>query len=132
MRIKNILYSTIWNRCPSCHQTNVFVYNNPLNLKHFTEMHETCSCCNEKYEKEPGGYYGAMYVSYALMVGWFVICWACDSFLIHSETATFLLFVISSIVLFMPITFRISRLLWLNFFIKFDKTKSVCIPKLAK
>jgi hypothetical protein len=26
----------------------------------------------------------------------------------------------------MPLTFRISRLLWLNFFIRYDKTKTTC------
>lgn len=87
-------------------------------------MHEHCSHCNEKYEKEPGGYYGAMYVSYALMVGWFIICWAINSFIIHSDTFVFLLFLIISIVVFMPLTFRISRLIWLNIFIKFDPNKS--------
>lgn len=86
-------------------------------------MHLQCSHCDEKYEKEPGGFYGAMYVSYALMVGWFVLCWALDYFFVQSETIYFLIFVISSIILFMPLTFRISRMLWLNFFIKYDKTK---------
>jgi uncharacterized protein (DUF983 family) len=130
MRIKHLLYSTLWNKCPKCHKSDVFVSKNPFNLKHFTEMNESCSCCDEKYEKEPGGYYGAMYVSYALMVGWFVICWVIDSFFLHTETIVFLAFVISSIVLYMPLTFRISRLLWLNFFIKFDQSISTSETKI--
>jgi uncharacterized protein (DUF983 family) len=127
VKIKNILYSTLFNKCPKCHQTSVFKNNNPFNLKHFTEMNETCLSCGEKYEKEPGGYYGAMYVSYGLMVGWFVICWVADSFYFKSETFNFLAFVISSIVLFFPLTFRISRLLWLNFFIPYDKSRTKLI-----
>lgn len=123
--LKNILYSTFWNKCPRCHQTSVFIEKNPYNLKRLSHMNTACSNCGEKFEKEPGAYYGAMYVSYALMVGWFVICWGIDSFYVHSETFNFLAFVIISIVLFMPLTFRISRLLWLNFFIKFDKTKAL-------
>jgi hypothetical protein len=87
-------------------------------------MHESCSCCGEKFEKEPGYFFGAMYVSYALMVGWFIITWAANSFLIEAGTGAYLAFVISTIILFMPLTFRISRLLWLNFFVSFDKNKA--------
>lgn len=84
-------------------------------------MNTSCHCCGEVYEKEPGFYYGAMYVSYALMVGWFVITWVLDSFFVHASTGYYLAFVIVSIVLMMPLTFRVSRLLWLNFFISYDK-----------
>lgn len=122
--LKNILYSTIWNKCPRCHKTDVFISNNPYDLSQLSKMNDTCSSCGEKYVKEPGGYYGAMYVSYALMVGWYVICWAINYFFLNAEIFTFLVFVTVSIVLFMPITFRISRLLWLNLFIKYNPSKS--------
>lgn len=125
MRINAILYSCLANKCPRCHRGDVFKNKNPFNLKHMSQMHENCSHCGEKYEKEPGGYYGAMYVSYGLMAGWFIICWAIDSFLIQSDIFNFLLFLIISIIVFMPLTFRISRLLWLNIFIKFDPKKSI-------
>ena len=121
--LKNILYSTIWNKCPRCHQTDVFVSNNPYDLSQLSKMNDTCASCGEKYMKEPGGYYGAMYVSYALMVGWYLICWAVNYFFLHAEIFPFLAFVTLSIVVFMPITFRVSRLLWLNFFIKYKPSK---------
>jgi len=89
-------------------------------------MNVSCTCCGTRYEKEPGFFQGAMYVSYALTVGWFIITWAADSFIFKSETWQYLTFVISTIILFMPLTFRISRLLWMNFFIKFDKNKTSC------
>ncbi len=120
MKLKHIFYSTLWNKCPKCHNEKVF--KAPLyNLKQFDVMSKVCACCGEKYEKEPGEFYGAMYVSYALMVGWFVITWVMDSFIFHSETWNYMIFVVVTMVLFMPLTFRISRLLWLNFFIKYDK-----------
>jgi hypothetical protein len=50
--------------------------------------------------------------------------WAANSFLIEAGTGAYLAFVISTIILFMPLTFRISRLLWLNFFVSFDKNKA--------
>lgn len=117
--MKNILYSVLWNKCPKCHQTKVFTYGG-YNLKNFDKMNSCCSVCKVQYEREPGFFYGAMYVSYALMVGWFVITWAVDSFLVKSETWKYITFIISTIILFAPLTFRISRLIWLNFFIRYD------------
>ena len=32
-------------------------------------MHHHCPVCNESFERETGFYYGAMYVSYGLTVG---------------------------------------------------------------
>jgi len=87
-------------------------------------MNESCACCGLKYEKEPGFFQGAMYVSYALMAGWFIITWGVDRYFINAEIGSYLTFFITSIILFMPLTFRISRLLWLNFFIKYDKNYS--------
>lgn len=124
--LKNILYSVLWNKCPKCHKGNVFISNYPFNLKRFDKMNVSCSCCGTKYEKEPGFFQGAMYVSYALMAGWFIITWAADSFILKSETWQYLTFVITTIILFMPLTFRISRLLWMNLFITFDKNKTNC------
>jgi len=121
--LTNILYSVALNKCPKCNKGDVFITNNPYKLTQFDKMHETCTCCGEKYEKEPGYFYGAMYVSYALMVGWFIVTWAIDTFIVKSETWQYLTFIIVSIILLMPVTFRTSRLIWLNFFIHFDKEK---------
>lgn len=130
--MKDILYSVFKNKCPSCHKGNVFISNNPYNLKEFDKMHQTCTCCGEKYEKEPGYFYGAMYVSYGLMVGWFVITWAANTFIFNADIINYLIFLIATIVLFMTLTFRISRLIWLNFFIKFDEEKSKCLDENKK
>ena len=121
--LKDIFYSIVRNKCPQCHQSNVFKTNNAFNLSKFDKMNAICDCCGLKYEKEPGYFYGAMYESYGVMVGWFIITWAIDTFLINSETWQYLTFFIISIIVFMPLTFRISRLLWLNIFVKFDKDK---------
>lgn len=123
--LKDVLYSTLANKCPQCHQSNVFVTNNPYNLKRFDKMNVTCDCCGVRFEKEPGFYQGAMYVSYALMVGWFVITWVFDTYVTQAEIKYYLAFLITTTILFMPLTFRISRLLWINFFIHYDKSKII-------
>ncbi|MDP3558455.1 MAG: DUF983 domain-containing protein [Bacteroidota bacterium] len=107
------------NKCSRCHQGDVFVSKNPYNLFRMFEVHKTCSHCNLKYEKEPSFFYGAMYVSYAISSGWFMIWYALESTLLNWETLNFALFVTGFIIVVSPLTLRWSRLIWLNFFYKY-------------
>jgi uncharacterized protein (DUF983 family) len=54
------------NKCPNCNKGNIF----EKGLLHFNfsfpKMHENCSNCGTKFEKEPGFFFGAMFVSYLL------------------------------------------------------------------
>ncbi len=122
MKIVNIFYSTFSNTCPRCHQGKVFTEKNPYKLNKMFSLHETCSCCNLKYEREPSFFYGAMYVSYALTSGWFIIWYLIYLFYLSNfDTLYFALLVSFSILILSPITVRLSRLIWLNFFYGFDK-----------
>ena len=123
--LKDSVYSVVGKKCPQCHQSDVFKSNAVFNLKTFDKMNESCSCCGMKYEKEPGYFYGAMYVSYALVVGWFVLTFIIDSFIVKSQTWQYLTFFVSTIIVMMPLTFRTSRLIWLNLFVKYDPSKTI-------
>lgn len=119
--IKDIVYSVVRNKCAKCHEGDVFIYKNPYNLKKFDKMHEHCSACDAKYEKEPGFFFGAMYVSYALMSALFISSFVIDNLWIHSETWQYMTFLVTAMILSVPLTYRWSRLIWINFFTKFDK-----------
>ena len=84
-------------------------------------MPSHCAVCNQIYEPEPGYYYGAMYVSYAINVAVFVSVWvAC--IVLFGEVGVWyqvLASVIAGIAL-TPLTFRLARLVWINFFVKYD------------
>ncbi len=41
-------------------------------IAHFTDTHERCPVCGLRYEVEPGFFYGAMYISYGMTVGFMV------------------------------------------------------------
>jgi uncharacterized protein (DUF983 family) len=84
-------------------------------------MHEHCSVCDAKYEKEPGFFFGAMYVSYALMSALFISSFVIDNLWIHSETWQYMTFLVTAMIVSVPLTYRWSRLIWINFFTKFDK-----------
>lgn len=115
-----ILYSVTKNKCPRCHQGDVFEYKQPFR-KGFDKMHTNCSHCNLKYEKEPGFFYGAMYVSYALMVALFVTFWVLNTWFFHLGSTGFIALVIFAIFFMATIVYRTARLIWLNFFVRFDK-----------
>ena len=53
-------------RCPRCRTGNIFPYSV---FRGFPRMHERCPACGLKFEREPGYFLGAMYVSYGLGIG---------------------------------------------------------------
>jgi len=121
MLIFNILYSMFFNKCSRCHQGDVFESKNPYNLSKMFKMHKTCSHCELEYEDEPSFFYGAMYVSYAISSGWFMIWYAIQSYFLNWELLPFAIFITLFIIAVAPLTLRWSRLIWLNFFYKFKK-----------
>ncbi len=123
MRAK--LYSIFHFRCPRCHQGKFFV-SHPYDLKRVGDIHEHCSCCGLKFEKEPGFYYGGMYVSYALGVALFVTFWT--SFNLFFPTAGVgvqLAVIISATLILAPLLYALSKIIWANLFIPYD-------PKVAR
>jgi uncharacterized protein (DUF983 family) len=122
MVIPEIIYSTVANKCARCHKGKVFKINNPYALKNALTMNDYCSECNLKYEREPGFFYGALYVSYALMSGIFIVWFLADQLWLHLEAIILLVVVVSSMALLFPLIYRSARIIWLNFFIRFDKS----------
>lgn len=84
-------------------------------------MHHACSHCELIYEREVSFFYGAMYISYGLMVGWFAFWYVLLSFFIDIDLFWFLLCLSASIILLSPLNLRLSRLIWLNLFFRYDK-----------
>jgi uncharacterized protein (DUF983 family) len=122
MIVPEIVYSTLTNTCPHCHKGKVFKSSNPYNLLKIFHMNDQCGACGEKYQREPGFFFGAMYVSYALMSGWLIITFLIDLFWLHLPPLTLALGIAGSMVVVTPLFYQWSRLVWLNFFIRYDKT----------
>lgn len=121
MLLTNIAYSVFLNKCPRCHQGKVLKHP-PFKLQKLLETEEVCSHCHLKFEKEPGFFYGAMYVSYALTSGIFIVSYLLQSTFMELPITLFAILMISILLLTFPLIARWSRLLWLNFFVKFDST----------
>jgi len=116
------LYSILNNKCPRCHEGAFFIYENAYNMKNFAKMNKSCPVCGQNYEPEPGYYYGAMYVSYGLNVAILVAVWVATAVLFEDMSSWWFVFWagLTGITL-APLTFRLARLTWINFFIKYRK-----------
>lgn len=122
------LYSILFNKCPRCQKGNFFAVNNPYNLKKFDEMNPRCPCCDERFEREPGYYTGALYVSYAYYTALIVTSFMVFEVLFEWDLTYFLTVLISLIILLTPPVFRLARLTWINFFISYDAHKATSCP----
>jgi sensor histidine kinase YesM len=87
------------------------------NLKHFSKMYNTCPQCNYRFEREPGFFFGAMYVSYALSVGLFLSSVFLLYYFAGDPTLTTYITTICvlSLVLY-PVIFRYSRVIFVHLF----------------
>jgi len=111
-RLKSIFAS----KCPSCGKGHLFHTRNPYSFK-FTKMHRRCQNCNLDFEPELGFYYGAMYVSYALITAVTITTFFVCRFLGYGVNVMIAVNIIA-LLLMIPIIFRFSRVIWLNFFVK--------------
>ena len=115
------LYSILTGTCPVCHKGDMYVEKNPFKISKALKMNDRCSNCNTKFKMEPSFFYGAMYVSYAvgtaISVATFVIVYLILGLDRHY---TFFAIIIALAVTF-PIILRVSRNIWINFFMHYDK-----------
>ena len=118
------IYSVFKSKCPVCLQGEVYLDSHFYNPKTFDKMHEFCPNCKHKYEIENGFWYGAMYVSYGLTVAFSVATFVL-TYLIYPDADAWLYFglIVTMLLILVPITFRYSRLIWMNLFSSFDPTK---------
>jgi uncharacterized protein (DUF983 family) len=104
-------------KCPRCRRGNMFtgkVYSLTTN-----KINEDCPHCGMHFEIEPGYFYAAMYVSYALNVGTSVTLALLTYLLTHNSTSPWLYtgVIIGGCFLLSPVIFRTSRVLllyWLS------------------
>jgi hypothetical protein len=125
----NYIWSMLTLRCPRCRRGDMFTHPNPygrLRLSHILDMHESCPVCHQKFELEPGFWYGTGYVSYALLIvfsgfsfiaWWIIIGISADD----NRVLYWLLFNGGLIVVLQPWFMRFSRVVYLNFFVKYNK-----------
>ncbi|WP_188620046.1 DUF983 domain-containing protein [Flavobacterium suaedae] len=113
------LYSILTGTCPRCHQESMYLDKNPYKLSKVYKMHEECSHCGLHYKIEPSFFYGAMYVSYGLGVAFSVAAFIIAKVFLETSLEVSFYAIIGTLIVFMPIIMRLSRNIWINFFIKY-------------
>ena len=121
----NLLSAIITNKCPHCRSGNLFTHPNPYDLKTTMKMPEECPVCGQKYELQTGFYFGTGFVSYALTVLFcgitFVAWWFTIGMGIRDNRVVWWLGINAVLLLLLqPPIQRLSRSLWLSFFVRYD------------
>jgi uncharacterized protein (DUF983 family) len=133
----NALWSIFTNKCPRCRRgamfTNKSAYRN-LSLKYILDMPDVCAECGQKYDMEPGFWYGTSYVSYALTVAISVATFVAWYVLIGvsvSDSRIFWWLGTNAVILVLaqPWLMRLSRVLYIRFFVGYDKDYEKTKPK---
>lgn len=110
------------NECPNCSDGKVFRDKNFFFSIGFPKMNSICVKCNFKFDKEPGFFVGAMYVSYGLSVGQALCVYFITSLFFDKALDLRIIPVIMvAVVLFSFFNIRLSRMIWLYMFKNYSR-----------
>lgn len=123
---RGYLSSALGCRCPRCREGKLFRNPTTINFKRNMEMNKQCLVCGQPTEIETGFYYGTGYVSYALavalsvstLVAWLVLIG------MSTEDNRFFYWLVSNavlLILLQPWLMRLSRSIWISWFVKYDR-----------
>lgn len=132
----NLLLSVLTNKCPRCRKGNLFISRNPYKLKEITKMPETCTVCGQPTELEVGFYYGTGFVSYGLSVLFSIISFILWVVFIGVSIKDDRIFWwlginIALTILVQPLLMRLSRSIWIAFFVKYEGSRPIKKEKLT-
>ena len=109
------LVSLLKEKCPNCEAGQVFSSNGSIFTLKLPEMNKKCPSCSHTFEIEPGYFYGAMFVSYGLVV--------MEMFLFFLLSLPFkinlnirLTIIIVPMLFLSIVNFRFSRIIWMYLF----------------
>lgn len=126
-------YALLNAKCARCREGDMFKPG-LINQK----MHERCSVCDLFFERHPGYFYVAMFVSYALAVAE-IITFSIATYVLSGGSENVYLYltvILSAVILLAPFNFKFSRVLHMHFLdpgLKyqpdFQKKQSSKLPK---
>ena len=127
----NILWSIFTMKCPRCRTGKMYNNNHgygKLSIDNILDMPEKCKECNQRFDLEPGFWYGTSYVSYALTIAMSVstfVAWAVLVGVSIDADKVHLIFwwlglTIAMLIILQPWIMRLSRVLYIRFFVRYD------------
>ena len=124
-KVNGYLRSVFNHKCSRCRTGDMFQDRSSYKLKSFMKMNETCPVCEQPMEIEVGFYYGTGYVSYVLAVGLSVaslIAWWATIGVSLNDNRFFWWMGFNAVLLIVlqPYLMRLSRAIWLSFFVPYN------------
>jgi hypothetical protein len=121
----NFLWSLLTMKCPRCRRGAMFSQPNPWKLKEITKMPHNCPECGQPFELEVGFWYGTGYVSYglsfAISVASFIAWWVVIGMSTQDNRFFWWLGINAFLLIILqPWLMRLSRVVWLYFFVSYD------------
>ena len=126
MSKKTIFHSLFLLKCPRCRNGDLFSSSITEN-KGIYAMNDHCLNCQQDFQIEPGFYWGAMYMGYGLISGYFLI--VTTLIYIYSSLSLYASFGVSITIglLALPYVARLSRSIWIHIFVRYDKKRGIII-----
>lgn len=110
------LKALIGLKCPNCNKGDIF---SDRKIFRYSKMNPRCPNCNYNYMLETGFFYGAMYVSYILMVAESIITFLiCQAFFDQYFDLKIFPFIIGTLLILSSFNYKISRAIWILMFHK--------------
>ncbi len=116
------IFSIAKGVCPKCKSQKIFNYRGNLLLFKIPKMDTSCKKCNFLFEKESGFFFGAMFVSYALIVAEAVALFIILNVFFSLGFIKTFIGIIILVTLAGTINYRLSRVIWIYLF--YDKKNS--------
>lgn len=118
------IYSIFTGSCPKCQQESMYKTKNPYVLSDVLKINDKCSKCNLTYRLEPSFFYGSMYVSYGVGIAFAMTAFLLSYLGFESSLITAFIAIVVTMIVCGPIIMRVSRNIWINMFVGYDKEAS--------
>lgn len=113
-------------KCPRCLEGDFFI-SHPYDLKNAGKTPLRCPKCELDFRREPGYYFGALYVSYGMGVALFVAIYLSFALFVKEYNVWWPIVIITLASLLLgPYMYALSKIIWINFFVKPEKD---CLKK---
>ncbi|NOQ75724.1 MAG: DUF983 domain-containing protein [Crocinitomix sp.] len=110
----NRFNAIIKSKCPNCYQGEIY---SKKRLFWFGKINDNCESCGHKFDKEPGFFLGAMYVSYGLVIAECVAAFVIVQFFFESFLDARMVPIMLGVILVMSgFNYSFSRVIWMFLF----------------
>lgn len=99
-------WAMLTQRCPRCCEGKIYA--------HGMQMNDRCPHCNLLFEREPGYFLGALYISYGIASIFLLLgLWLFSSIFPDLDLGWVVLIAIACFIPFVPIVTRYARVVWI-------------------